>query len=325
MALDQESKIEGVTWRLSPIIDDRETIRKIWTKFGGPFNAIRFEVDVLDPPSRYQAMFSLARELDFYLVPMLKGVVHFHGDDWPRYVDQVGTFVKGLSDLLDYEEYKQIATFQIEHELNHWLLHHREIPHLHKDEQLNLLIETSLQIRSVERELERPLTPLMVNYSFDTIFYRSFDWRKSYEDYFKPYVTTVCRQGSIDVVGVDWYPQTWTPGSPHNLVELVKLIIEEFEQRVMIAETGYSTGKQSEQKQFNYYESLRAELETLEDHFFGICWYELFDGYRTPGLGLNPFSFIEDHFGLVKSQKGASGSMDSEPKMVYKKLFEGDE
>lgn len=313
--------IEGVTWRLGPIVDDCDTIERIWSKFGAAFNTIRFEMDITESPEKYIGIITRAHKMGVHLLPILKGVVHFPGEKWRLFPSAAAKFVTTLSERLEPAEYVNIAAFQIENELNHWLLHHREIPQLHKDEQQRLLIDTSIALREVESQLKQSLTPLVINYSFDTIFYRSFNWKKSYEDYFKPYATTICNHGSIDVVAVDWYPGTWTPGTPKDLVELVQQIGRDFKQKVMIAETGFSTGKQSEEKQLLYYRELREQLEKLEEPVFGICWYELFDGSKSPGLGLNPFSFIEDNFGLIHSQEGPFGSLKGSPKKAYTEIF----
>ena len=219
MALASTTKIEGVTWRITPLLNETETIEKIWTIYSPPFNSIRFEIDITESPEKYLSFFQTAYKLNVHPLPILKGVIHFQGDKWHDFAENVGSFVERLSEGLEPAMYTNIVAFQLENELNHWLLHHREIPQLHKDEQQQLLIDTSLKIREIESNMNRGYTPLMVNYSFDTIFYRSFNWKKSYEDYFKPYMSKICNRGNIDVVAIDWYPGTWTPGKPEDLID----------------------------------------------------------------------------------------------------------
>lgn len=116
---------------------------------------------------------------------------------------------------------------------------------------------------------------------------------------------------SIDIVGVDHYPGTWTAGRNDRwseVIELAETIASAssgsawFRRRLAIIETGFCTNTplRDQRRQAEYFERVAIVLEELKHRLapgvplFGI--YELCDGDSSAWL--DP----EAHFGLLTSQ-----------------------
>jgi hypothetical protein len=119
---------------------------------------------------------------------------------------------------------------------------------------------------------------------------------------------------AVDIVGLDYYPGTWTvtwdsvlSGWNHLAEEMGTATANEtsplHNHRLAILETGYSTNLRrwrDEKQQESYFEDLKNALKRWDGQtgkkgllFFGI--HELTD--RDTGAGLDP----EAHFGLLTS------------------------
>jgi hypothetical protein len=276
-----------------------------------------------------------AKENDAYLMPILGGVwdwcVYFSLDTYgwvpdpfcqkdELYIERSRFFVKGLAGSIlskDPEAYGRIIAYQVENEMNMDLSTSSfyspwpDMGGMHdfwtEDREIKLLGEGSKAIRDGENDANVPQdlqASIMMNFA-----YGWWIWTMGLGSPYLAYpfvalyiqrVLTEYPDNEIDVIGLDYYPMTWSIGTPVDLVLVVSLLAQHFSQDIIVAETGLSThyvGAEDVQLAYyglttellkDYYHNLGGEA----DGFKGVMWYE-FDSDEEPPED------IETHFGIV--------------------------
>jgi PKD repeat protein len=255
-----------------------------------------------------------AKEQGLYLHIILGAVGGYDEGEIDAYESKVYKFVYALVTTLaptDPDAYCRIQSYQVENEMNHYYWH----PDWSEQDELELLVRGSIAIRQAELDafqnynIDLEPTPLTINFSYDIEYATGNAYTKMVS-----YCGHVCDHGVVDIIGLDWYPGTWTTGSSANFPDVVRWLCDDFNAYVLVTETGMSTGKvgNDEQSQKDYYSDVTWRLLRYyyleggrENGFLGILWYQMFDDANDDTT--DPIMSIERNFGIIDTDGGSDG------------------
>jgi hypothetical protein len=334
----------------------------IWRDYLLPLqvNVIRFHIDVYayheQPSGKEQAdgnamivnrlvsLCHFAKENDFKLIPILAGSGRYRSGKECQYPIKAARLIADLLDQLyrigEPWLYGQVAIWQLEDEMNHFIRHAGWSETVYTE----MLLIAGENIRNMEVANGTTYNaPRMVIFPADMMFFKDFlfrPWRyllpmlrHGFYDFQPPNdLQAFAHSSAIDVIGVDMYPGLYAPlATTATFLRLVNYLGEtyglktSYGKRILVAEAGCPTwpsGRRREELQLRFYQQMMAGLSNycwsgggLEQGFLGIVWYCFNDQKIKPVL----WPPQEWRFGIVKTVPPNEwfATYPSEPKTVW--------
>lgn len=291
-----------------------------------------------------------AESVDIYLVPVLIGVRHYKEGVEFVFSEKVYAFAYAfttrLREMSALHLRERILFFQIENEMNNSVRHRG----WSNDALVKLTCNSCAGLKKAEHDAGAKIpSQAMVNFGFDAMPFRdqflikprwwipSTVKRLFYDTFNLSFFDAFATHESVDVIGVDFFPGTWSPlTTTQTLLELTDAICSRYgtltpcQKRVVIAETGFTDllfPQRREPGQLRYYSKVLELMTEYYWHgggkdkgFIGLIWYCLFDRRIRREL-LPPGEY---RWGILKTIPGNldHGTYPAAPNQVWSWLIE---